>query len=72
MTNPENGSRFNREFTPDDLAIVNLGYWDPNAEDDTGLAASTPVESAVAPAVKPVAENRELVAAESAEPAEEP
>ena len=53
MTNPENGSRFNREFTPDDLAIVNLGYWDPNAEDDTGLAASTPVESAVAPAVKP-------------------
>ena len=35
MTNPENGSRFNREFTPDDLAIVNLGYWDPNAEDDT-------------------------------------
>lgn len=72
MTNPENGSRFNREFTPDDLAIVNLGYWDPNAEDDTGLAASTPVESAVAPAVEPVAENRELVAAESAEPAEEP
>lgn len=72
MTNPENGSRFNREFTPDDLAIVNLGYWDPNSEDDTGLAASTPVESAVAPAVEPVAENRELVAAESAEPAEEP
>ena len=27
MTNPQNGSRFNREFTPDDLAIVNLGYW---------------------------------------------
>lgn len=71
MTNPENGSRFNREFTPDDLAIVNLGYWDPNAEDDTEPAASTPVESAVAPAVEPVAENRELVAAESAEPAEE-
>ena len=68
MTNPENGSRFNREFTPDDLAIVNLGYWDPNAEDDTGPAASTPVESAVAP----VAENQEPVAAESAEPAEEP
>lgn len=72
MTNPENGSRFNREFTPDDLAIVNLGYWDPNAEDDTGPAASTPVESAVAPAVEPVAENQESVAAESAEPAEEP
>lgn len=72
MTNPENGSRFNREFTPDDLAIVNLGYWDPNAEDDTGPAALTPVESAVAPAVEPVAENQEPVAAESAEPAEEP
>ena len=68
MTNPENGSRFNREFTPDDLAIVNLGYWDPNAEDDTEPAASAPVESAV----EPVAENREPVAAESAEPAEEP
>ena len=72
MTNPENGSRFNREFTPDDLAIVNLGYWDPNAEDDTGPAASTPAESAVAPAVEPVAENQEPVAAESAEPAGEP
>ena len=76
MTNPENGSRFNREFTPDDLAIVNLGYWDPNAEDDTGPAASTPVESAAAPAAEPVAENQEPVAAEStepdAEPAEEP
>ena len=35
MTNPENGSRFNRDH-PDDLAIVNLGYWDPNADDDTG------------------------------------
>ena len=46
MTNPENGSRFNREFTADDLAIVNLGYWDPNAEDDTEPAASAPVESA--------------------------
>lgn len=72
MTNPENGSRFNREFTPDDLAIVNLGYWDPNAEDDTGPAASTPAGSTAAPAVEPIAENRELVAAESAEPAEEP
>ena len=72
MTNPENGSRFNREFTPDDLAIVNLGYWDPNAEDDTGPAASTPVESAVAPAAEPVAESRESVAAEPAEPDAEP
>ena len=76
MTNPENGSRFNREFTPDDLAIVNLGYWNPNAEDDTEPAASTPVESAVAPAVapavEPVAENREPVTAEPAEPDAEP
>ena len=68
MTNPENGSRFNREFTPDDLAIVNLGYWDPNAEDDTGPAASEPAGSTA----EPVAENQEPVAAESAEPAEEP
>lgn len=52
MTNPENGSRFNREFTPDDLAIVNLGYWDPNAEDDTEPAASAPVESAVEPVAR--------------------
>lgn len=58
------GSRFDREFTPDDLAIVNLGYWDPNAEDDTGPAASTTVE----PAVEPVAESREPVTAEPAEP----
>ena len=68
MTNPENGSRFNREFTPDDLAIVNLGYWDPNAEDDTGPAASEPAGSTA----EPVAENQEPVAAESAEPAGEP
>lgn len=68
MTNPENGSRFNREFTPDDLAIVNMGYWDPNAEDDTGPAASTPAGSTA----EPVAENQEPVAAESAEPAGEP
>ena len=68
MTNPENGSRFNREFTPDDLAIVNLGYWDPNAEDDTGPAASEPAGSTA----EPVAENQEPVAAESAEPDAEP
>ena len=68
MTNPENGSRFNREFTPDDLAIVNLGYWDPNAEDDTEPAASAPAGSTA----EPVAENQEPVAAESAEPAGEP
>lgn len=68
MTNPENGSRFNREFTPDDLAIVNLGYWDPNAEDDTGLAASTPAGSTA----ESVAESRESVTAEPAEPDAEP
>ena len=64
MTNPENGSRFNREFTPDDLAIVNLGYWDPNADDDTGPAASAPIEFTVEPAAEP--------AEPDAEPAEEP
>lgn len=68
MTNPENGSRFNREFTPDDLAIVNLGYWDPNAEDDTGPAASAPAGSTA----EPVAESRESVTAEPAEPDAEP
>lgn len=45
MTNPENGSRFNREFTPDDLAIVNMGYWDPNADEDSEQADSAPVEA---------------------------
>ena len=68
MTNPENGSRFNREFTPDDLAIVNLGYWDPNAEDDTGPAASEPAGSTA----EPVAGSRESVTAEPAEPDAEP
>ena len=68
MTNPENGSRFNREFTPDDLAIVNLGYWDPNAEDDTGPAVSAPAGSTA----EPVAESRVSVTAEPAEPDAEP
>ena len=76
MTNPENGSRFNREFTPDDLAIVNMGYWDPNAEDDTEPAASAPAGSTVESTVEPVAESRESVTAEpaelDAEPAGEP
>lgn len=76
MTNPENGSRFNREFTPDDLAIVNLGYWDPNAEDDTEPTASAPVGSTVESTVEPAAESREPVTAEpaelDAEPAGEP
>lgn len=43
------GSRFDREFTADDLAIVNLGYWDPNAEDDS--ADSVPVAEDVEPTV---------------------
>lgn len=43
------GSRFDREFTPDDLAIVNLGYWDPNADDDS--ADSVPVAEGVEPTV---------------------
>ena len=72
MTNPENGSRFNREFTPDDLAIVNLGYWDPNAEDDTEPTASAPVGSTVESTVEPAAESREPVTAEPAEPDAEP
>lgn len=67
MTNPENGSRFNREFTPDDLAIVNLGYWDPNADDDTGPAASAPIEFTVEPAAEPVEPDAEI-AGEPEEP----
>ncbi|MBF1679884.1 MAG: SMC-Scp complex subunit ScpB [Rothia sp.] len=43
------GSRFDREFTADDLAIVNLGYWDPNADDDS--ANSVPVAEDVEPTV---------------------
>lgn len=67
MTNPENGSRFNREFTPDDLAIVNLGYWDPNADDDTGPAASAPIEFTVELAAEPVEPDAEI-AGEPEEP----
>lgn len=52
----DHGARFDREFTPDDLAIVNLGYWDSNADDDSAGAA-------------PVAEDVEPTVAES-EPAE--
>ncbi|WP_304192190.1 SMC-Scp complex subunit ScpB [Rothia mucilaginosa] len=47
------GSRFDREFTPDDLAIVNMGYWDPNADEDSEPAASAPVEVAEAESSKP-------------------
>ncbi len=43
------GSRFDSEFTADDLAIVNLGYWDPNADDDS--ADSVPVAEDVEPTV---------------------
>lgn len=67
MTNPENGSRFNREFTPDDLAIVNLGYWDPNADDDTEPAASAPIEFTVELAAEPVEPDAEI-AGEPEEP----
>ncbi len=45
----DHGARFDREFTPDDLAIVNLGYWDPNADDDS--ADSAPVAEGVEPTV---------------------
>ena len=80
----DHGARFDREFTPDDLAIVNLGYWDPNAEDDSAGAApaaeelepsvadAEPAEHEVAavPLGTEVAEEAEDV--EEAEAAEEP
>ena len=47
------GSRFDREFTPDDLAIVNMGYWDPNADEDSEQADSVPVEVVEAEISKP-------------------
>ena len=47
------GSRFDREFTPDDLAIVNMGYWDPNADEDSEQADSAPVEAVEAEISKP-------------------
>lgn len=47
------GSRFDREFTPDDLAIVNMGYWDPNADEDSEPADSDPVEAVEAESSKP-------------------
>lgn len=52
------GSRFDREFTPDDLAIVNMGYWDPNADEDSEQADPAPVETV------------EAVETESSKPAE--
>ncbi|WP_314075996.1 SMC-Scp complex subunit ScpB [Rothia mucilaginosa] len=53
----DHGARFDREFTPDDLAIVNLGYWDPNADDDS--ADSVPVEAAEAEISKPAVADAE-------------
>lgn len=47
------GSRFDREFTPDDLAIVNMGYWDPNADEDSEQTDSAPVEEIEAESSKP-------------------
>ena len=80
------GSRFDREFTPDDLAIVNMGYWDPNADEDSEQADSVPVEAVEAESSKPAeaeaepAEHEVAAApldevteeAEAAETAEEP
>lgn len=65
------GARFDREFTPDDLAIVNLGYWDPNAEDDS--ADSVPVAEDVEPTVADAepAEHEVAAAPLEAEVAEE-
>ena len=57
------GSRFDREFTPDDLAIVNMGYWDPNADEDSEQADPAPVEAEIS---KPA----EAPAEADAEPAE--
>lgn len=50
------GSRFDREFTPDDLAIVNMGYWDPNADEDSEQADSAPAEAELS---KPAEANAE-------------
>lgn len=47
------GSRFDREFTSDDLAIVNMGYWDPNADEDSVQGNSAPVEAVEAETSKP-------------------
>ena len=53
------GSRFDREFTADDLAIVNLGYWDPNADEDSEQADSAPVEAVEAEISKPAVADAE-------------
>lgn len=64
------GSRFDREFTPDDLAIVNMGYWDPNADEETEPADSAPVEVAEAEISKSAEAPAEAPAEADAEPAE--
>lgn len=64
------GSRFDREFTPDDLAIVNMGYWDPNAGEETEPADSAPVEVAEAEISKSAEAPAEAPAEVDAEPAE--
>lgn len=43
----DHGARFDREFTPDDLAIVNMGYWDPNADEASEQADSAPAEAEI-------------------------
>ena len=71
------GSRFDREFTPDDLAIVNMGYWNPNADEDSEQADSAPVEAEISKPAEADAEpaEHEVAAApleaEVAEEAEE-
>lgn len=71
------GSRFDREFTPDDLAIVNMGYWDPNADEDSEQADSAPAEAVEAEISKPAeadaepAEHEVVAAPLEAEVAEE-
>lgn len=65
----DHGARFDREFTPDDLAIVNLGYWDPNADDDS--ADSVPVEAVEVEISKPAVADAEPAEHEvAAEPLE--
>ena len=56
------GTRFDREFTPDDLAIVNMGYWDPNADEDSEQADSAPVEAVEAEISKPAEADEHEVA----------
>lgn len=55
------GSRFDREFTPDDLAIVNMGYWDPNADEDSEQTDPAPVEAVEAESSKPAEADAEPV-----------